>query len=124
MFMLCHYIKDDKKICNAPAMRGAHYCRHHLELINRKMRMARKRRQLLESFARNNPLNSRQAVLKAKQRISEGIGGLGKEETQVLASGFRLLDELVRVPESARNRQLAAEAAPGASRNGDISPCG
>jgi len=88
MFMLCHYIKDDKKICNAPATRGAHYCRHHLELINRKMRMARKRRQLLESSARNNPLNSRQAVLKAKQRISEGIGGLGKEGTQVLASGF------------------------------------
>ena len=119
MFKLCHYINDDNKMCNAVAMRGKHYCRHHLELIPRKMRMARMRRRLLESFLQENPLNSRAAVLMLKHRISEGIPSrrLGKAQMQVMASVFRMLDDSVRdLPASARNPPLATESAPVGAR--------
>jgi hypothetical protein len=37
----CHHIKEDSFYCQAPALHGRDYCRHHLRTLGRRLRMAR-----------------------------------------------------------------------------------
>lgn len=98
MIKLCHHVKDDKKVCQAVAMRGQIYCRHHLELTRRLQRIAQAKRRSLQRIMTEQPLNSLFAVRRAKERIEEGISldRLDPETSRVILLGLRLLASTMR----------------------------
>ena len=114
MFKLCHYIKDDNKICNAAAMRRQIYCYHHLGLLRRERRIARTRQRLLQAIVDDNPLNSLPAVRGAMERIVDGIdlGLLDKSRSKLflsllclMADNIRHKPELADIPWPRRERK-------------------
>ena len=98
MFKLCHYIKDDKKVCNAAAMRRQRYCYHHLEVLRRARRAAEMRQQLLQEILEEHPLSSAPAVATAMERVLDGmsLGRLDKKQSRVILSGLRLMADNIR----------------------------
>ncbi len=125
MFKLCHYLKDDNKMCNAAAMRRQIYCYHHLELLRRERRIARTRQRLLQAIFQDNPLNSLPAVQKAIERIVDGmpLDKLDKKRSKVLLPVLSLMADSIRYsPELAESPNLRQEVdiAPGGSVEGGV----
>jgi hypothetical protein len=102
MYTLCHHIKDDRKICNCPAMRGKKYCYHRLDLYRREARIARARRRNLQAIVRKDSLNDLAAVETAIQRLRHEIpnGRVEKQVAELVISALRL---------SARNLRYSPE---------------
>lgn len=100
MFKLCHFIKDNGRVCNAPARRGHEYCRHHLELLKRECRIATARQGLLQAIMKDTSFNAASDVKLAIERIKRGLaaGELPEEQSKVVLSGLRLVANMLRRP--------------------------
>lgn len=127
MFKLCHYIKDDKQVCNAPAMRRQRYCYHHLEFLRRERNAAKFRQRLLCAIMKDNPPDSLPAVHRAMERILEGmeLGRLDKQQSRLMLSLLRLMAENIRnFPELGTPAALQAMLAQRKPRKRRVSLCG
>lgn len=127
MFKLCHYIKDDKQVCNAPAMRRQIYCYHHLELLRRERNSAKARQRLLRAILKENPPNSLPVVQTAMERILNemDLGRVDKQQSRLMLSLLRLMADNIRhSPELGTPPVLEAILAQRKPRKRRISPCG
>lgn len=127
MFKLCNYIKDDKHVCDAPAMRHQRFCYHHLEFLRRQRNSAKARQRMLCAILKDNPPNSLPAVQTVMERILEGmeLGRLDKQQSRLMLSLLRLMAANIHnFPELGTPAALQALLAQHKPRKGRATPCG
>ena len=127
MFKLCHYIKDDNRVCDAPAMRRQRYCYHHLEFLRRERSAAKARQRMLRTILKKNPPTSLAAVHKAMDGIRNAmdLGHLEIEQSRLMLSVLRLMANNIRdCPELRTPAALQAMLARWRSPRQRVSPCG
>lgn len=98
MYKLCHHVKDNRKLCNSPAMRHQQYCYHHLEEIRRQRRIAQAKQRFLRAIVADHPLNSLLAIQQTMERINDGVplDKLEPKLARVMLSALRLMANNIR----------------------------
>ena len=87
----CKHIKDNGALCQAVAQKGSAYCHHHLQLQQRRLRMARAGR--AASRIKLPILEDMQAVRVAQARVQVALeaGHIDEGRARLLRWGLRMM---------------------------------
>ncbi len=124
MLKLCHFIKDDGRVCNGIALHGQRLCHHHREQQRREMRIARTQARLLRAAMQKPNLENLASVEAAMQRISDVIstGTVNLENARFMLSILRLARSNLRF---GLDRGVSLRmTGPTSSKNAALSTCG
>ncbi len=111
----CRHIKDNGELCQAVAQKGSPYCHHHLQLQQRRLRMARAGR--AASRLKLPLLEDMQSIQVALARVQVALeaGHLGQERARLLRWGLRMAATNLRHIERMERLQSGPAEMPPAS---------
>jgi len=105
-YQTCRHVKEDGQLCQAPALRGQHYCRFHISHRIRYMKMAQARRRGENPPFYLPPLKDMAAVQLSITQLCQAIvdGAIDLKQARTLTNVLRIAsNNLIK----ARREELA-----------------
>jgi hypothetical protein len=98
---LCHHQRESGKPCRSAAVSGRRYCKYHLEIRGRRLRMARARARRERWRVELPPLEDLYAVQVGIQHVLEALASaqLDRQTARLMLTGLRQAANNLRLPE-------------------------
>ncbi len=98
---LCHHQRENGKPCRSAAVSGRRYCKYHLEIRGRRLRMARARARRERWRVELPPLEDLYAVQVGIQHVLEALASaqLDRQTARLMLTGLRQAANNLRLPE-------------------------